>query len=168
MDQTICFQPGHVIKIYHVILRHVTWCNSKTRDYTICNSTAYCYVMVCRESCQDKIISVRIELLNFQLWSLKVEVWPDGDRRSTVARWSRRRAAPAYGPMPDLTWPTIRFSTWFPSSSRDRPVCVGVTWSVFYVNCNLSVRTCSSPPNYTKINRNELSAVSFLEQPLVR
>ena len=32
--------------------------------------------------------------------------WPDGGRRSTVARWTRRRAVPAYAPIPDLT------STW--------------------------------------------------------
>ena len=30
--------------------------------------------------------------------------WPDGGRRSTVAWWTRRRAAPAYAPIPDLTW----------------------------------------------------------------
>ena len=28
---------------------------------------------------------------------------PDGGRRSTVARWTRRRAAPAYAPITDLT-----------------------------------------------------------------
>ena len=28
--------------------------------------------------------------------------WPDGGRRSTVARWTRGRAAPAYAPIPDL------------------------------------------------------------------
>ena len=27
--------------------------------------------------------------------------WPDGGRRSTVARWTRRRTAPAYAPIPD-------------------------------------------------------------------
>ena len=30
--------------------------------------------------------------------------WPDGDRRSTVAWWTRRRAAPVYTPKPDLTF----------------------------------------------------------------
>ena len=30
--------------------------------------------------------------------------WPDGDRRSTIARWTWRRVAPAYVPIPDLTW----------------------------------------------------------------
>ena len=33
--------------------------------------------------------------------------WPDGGRRSTVARWTRRRAAPAYAPIPtylDRSW----------------------------------------------------------------
>ena len=29
--------------------------------------------------------------------------WPDGGRRSTVARWTRRCAAPAYAAIPDLT-----------------------------------------------------------------
>ena len=29
--------------------------------------------------------------------------WPDGSRRSTVTRWTRRRVAPAYVPIPDLT-----------------------------------------------------------------
>ena len=29
--------------------------------------------------------------------------WPDGGRRSTVAKWTRRRAAPSYAPIPDLT-----------------------------------------------------------------
>ena len=29
--------------------------------------------------------------------------WPDGGRRSTVVSWTRRRAAPAYVPIPDLT-----------------------------------------------------------------
>ena len=33
--------------------------------------------------------------------------WPDGGRRSTVARWMRRRAATAYAPIPDLTWPSM-------------------------------------------------------------
>ena len=28
---------------------------------------------------------------------------PDGGRRSIVARWTRRRAVPAYAPTPDLT-----------------------------------------------------------------
>ena len=32
--------------------------------------------------------------------------WPEGGRRSTVARWTRRRAAPAYALTPDPTWPT--------------------------------------------------------------
>ena len=31
--------------------------------------------------------------------------WPDGGRRSTVPRWTRRRAAAAYAPILDLTWP---------------------------------------------------------------
>ena len=30
--------------------------------------------------------------------------WPDGGRGSTVARWTRRRAAPAYALIPDLTF----------------------------------------------------------------
>ena len=30
--------------------------------------------------------------------------WPDVGRRSTVARWTRRRAAPAYARIPDLTY----------------------------------------------------------------
>ena len=30
--------------------------------------------------------------------------WPDGGRGSTVVRWTRRRAVPAYAPIPDLTW----------------------------------------------------------------
>ena len=30
--------------------------------------------------------------------------WLDGARRSTVARWTRRRAASTYAPIPDLTW----------------------------------------------------------------
>ena len=30
--------------------------------------------------------------------------WPDGGRRSTVATWTPRRAAPAYAPIHDLTW----------------------------------------------------------------
>ena len=33
--------------------------------------------------------------------------WPDVGRRSTVARWTRRRAVPAYAPIPDLTWPDL-------------------------------------------------------------
>ena len=37
--------------------------------------------------------------------------WPDGGRRSTVARWTRRRAAPPYAPIPDLTWPDKKVST---------------------------------------------------------
>ena len=28
--------------------------------------------------------------------------WLDGGRRSTVARWTRRRAAPAYVPIPEI------------------------------------------------------------------
>ena len=31
--------------------------------------------------------------------------WPDGGLRSTVARWTRRRAAPAYAPIPDVEIP---------------------------------------------------------------
>ena len=34
--------------------------------------------------------------------------WPDGGRRSTVARWTRRRAATAYAPIPDLIWQNHR------------------------------------------------------------
>ena len=30
--------------------------------------------------------------------------WPDGGRRSTIARWTRRRAAPACTFIADLTW----------------------------------------------------------------
>ena len=41
-------------------------------------------------------------------WRLP-ERWPDGGRGSTVARWTRRRAAPAYAPIPDLTY--ARFGT---------------------------------------------------------
>ena len=33
--------------------------------------------------------------------------WPDGGRRSTVARWTRRHAAPACATIPDLT--NVRF-----------------------------------------------------------
>ena len=33
--------------------------------------------------------------------------WPDGGRRSTVAKWTRRRAAPAYAPIADLTFKTV-------------------------------------------------------------
>ena len=36
--------------------------------------------------------------------------WPDGGRRRTVARWTRRRAAPAYAPIYDLftlTWSLV-------------------------------------------------------------
>ena len=29
--------------------------------------------------------------------------WPDGGRRSTVARWTRRRVVPAYAAIPDMT-----------------------------------------------------------------
>ena len=36
--------------------------------------------------------------------------WPDGGRTSTVARWMRRRAAPAYAPIPDLSYQF--FTTW--------------------------------------------------------
>ena len=39
--------------------------------------------------------------------------WPDGGRMNTVARWTRRRAAPAHVPIPDLTCPTAMISTFF-------------------------------------------------------
>ena len=42
--------------------------------------------------------------------------WPDGGRSSAVARWTRRRAAPAYGPTPDIrrnkseiVWPRWKY-----------------------------------------------------------
>ena len=36
--------------------------------------------------------------------------WPDGGRRSTVARWTRARAAPVYTPKLDQTQEMVKFS----------------------------------------------------------
>ena len=43
----------------------------------------------------------------WRVWRLP-ERWQDGGRRSTVAGWTRRRAAPAYAPIPNLTSPNQR------------------------------------------------------------
>ena len=40
--------------------------------------------------------------VSWRAWRLPRR-WPDGGRRSTVVRWTRRRAVPAYAPVPDLT-----------------------------------------------------------------
>ena len=49
--------------------------------------------------------------------------WPDGGRGSTVARWMRRRAAPAYAPIPDLTWPEVITYSWSDANGRQISTC---------------------------------------------
>ena len=46
--------------------------------------------------------------------------WPDRGRRSTVARWTQRRAAPAYTPIPDIRPPTVWIARYSP------PVAIGL------------------------------------------
>ena len=61
--------------------------------------------------------------------------WPDGGRRNTVARWTRRRAAPAYAPIPDLQYPIPIPSSWMSSLIsvrqllRNKPWRASVLWN---------------------------------------
>ena len=58
--------------------------------------------------------------------------WPDGGRRSTVARWTRRRAAPAYAPIPDLTkFPEAHMRLRFGSEMWVQIVVPGPFWPLF-------------------------------------
>ena len=52
--------------------------------------------------------------------------WPDGGRRSTVVRWTRRRAVTAYAPIPDLTWRFV------PYDSACEIFSQAVAFSVFF------------------------------------
>ena len=53
--------------------------------------------------------------------------WPDGGRSSTVARWTRRRAAPVYAPIPELTWQFFAHLDFIPVRCCDRLVSVTTT-----------------------------------------
>ena len=49
--------------------------------------------------------------------------WQDRGRRSTVARWTRRRAVPAYAPIPDLL-------QWLQESTCNQiPICHYTRWT---------------------------------------
>ena len=65
---------------------------------------ALCTKYVMRR-CLCFITGYILKMRAWRAWRLPGR-WPDGGRRSTVARWTRRRAAPSYAPIPDLTCST--------------------------------------------------------------
>ena len=80
-------------------------------------------------------ISKYRRLNSYGLWRLPGR-WPDGGRGSIVAKWTRRRAAPAYDPISDLKLQYLASDLLPYNSPMWSPVCV----SVYYPLKNSAVR----------------------------